>query len=198
MCKKCIDEKDCKKKETIEPNEFCFEYDRKWKWWEYPEIWWYRYFWNWASDLPRNTKYFFQRGVRGWADSDVWGMHSYLTDTILNMLVKLKRDKHGCPMFGGDYNTQAIPLDENNLDKDMIAWDNILEEMIEGFKILKLADSTDEHLTYAPDFPEERKADFEAHMKEKYPTWRFTTKEEDAKVKRAFELFAKHYLNLWD
>jgi len=166
------------------------DYKKDWHWWDYLESWWYRYFWNWFEAIPRNTKHFIQRGMFGWAPCDVWEMHHYLTDVILNMLVALKRDKHGHP--------STLDEQTGSFDYDMERWDKILQEMIDGFLILKRADSYDEMLNYAPEFPEENRLSMEKSMQEKYPKWRFTTKEENAQVTRAFELFAKYFTSLWD
>ena len=166
------------------------DYKADWHWWDYLESWWYRYFWNWFSAVPRNTKHFFQRGMFGWAACDVWEMHHYLTDVILNMLVELQRQKHGFP--------STMDEQSGRFDYDMCRWDRLLQEMIDGFVILKRADSHDEMLEYAPDFPDADREKMEKGMQEKYPKWRFTTKEEEAKVKRAFELLFKYWTSLWD
>jgi len=165
------------------------DYKKDWHWWDWAESWWHRYFWNWFSDIPRNIKYFFQKGMRGWSDSDLWDMHHYITETILNMLVELKAKKHGYP------STQD---DKGEWDYDEDRWNSILNEIIDGFAILRKVDIGDEHLEYAPAFPDDKRIDMESHMREHYPTWRFVTREEEAKVKRAFELLLKYYYGLWD
>ena len=165
-------------------------FTKDWHWWDYLESWWYVYFWNWFSEIPRNTKYFIQRGKRGWSDRDVWCMHHYLTDTILDMLIQLRTNHCGYPATANK--TGKWTFDEKR-------WDKILQEMIEGFTILRKADNYEEDLHYAPNLSddEERKR-MEQSMRKDYPGWRFTTKTEDAKVKRAFELLQQHYQSLWD
>jgi hypothetical protein len=164
-------------------------YRKSWHWWDWLESWWHRFFWNWFSEIPRNIKYFFQRGIRGWSDCDLWGMQSFLTETILNMLVELRRIKSGYP----------ATLDEKGkYSYDEQRWNKILDEMIEGFTILRKSDTYDEMIEYAPDFPDSDRIEMEKSMKEKYPSWRFTTREEEEKVKRAFELMFKYYHSLWD
>jgi hypothetical protein len=70
--------------------------------------------------------------------------------------------------------------------------------MIEGFTILRKADNYEEHLHYAPGFPTRKRKALEKSMQEKYPSWRFVTRAEEAKVKRAFELLHQNYQSLWD
>ena len=164
-------------------------YRTDWYWWDYLESWWYIYFWNWFSKIPKEAKWFLQRGMRGWANCDVWEMHHYLTDVILNMLVVLKRDKQGCP------NTLNEKTGEYDYDEER--WNKLLDEMIDGFAILKKADSH-ENINYAPELPDDKRKVIEKGMQEKYPTWRFTTKDEEAKAKRAFELLHRYYCSLWD
>ena len=175
----------------LEPVDFSSTdwHHKNWHWWDYIEHWWYIYFWNWFSDIPRNIKYFFQRGIRGYSDCDLWGMHSHLTDVILNMLVELRSIKHGYP---------ATPDEKGEWSYDEQRWDSILEQMIDGFALLKKLDTYECHLQYGPEMSDDDRKKMEESMREKYPTWRFTTREEDAKIKHAFELFHKYYHNLWD
>jgi hypothetical protein len=162
----------------------------KWKWYEWPEIIWLRYIVRPWEDACMYTKRFFQRGFRGYGDCDLWGMHSFLTETILNMLVHLRQIKHGYP---------ATKDENGNCGYDEARWDRILNEMIEGFAILRKCDTCDEMIEWGGYSTKDPERDvFERKMQEKYPRWRFTTPEEEAKVKRAFELLQEHYFGLWD
>jgi hypothetical protein len=159
-----------------------------WKWYEWPEIIWLRYIVRPIEDARMYTKRFFQRGIRGYGDSDLWGMHDFLTEIILNMLVHLKRVKHGYPATK-DENGQWNYSEER--------WDKILDDMIAGFAILRKCDNYDEMVEWGGYFTKSPERDtFEANMQKKYPKWRFTTPEEEAKVKRAFELLQEHYFGL--
>lgn len=53
-----------------------------WTYLDWLEHWWNIYFWNYVSMIPLNVKSFFQRGFRGYADSDTWDFDRYLTDVI--------------------------------------------------------------------------------------------------------------------
>jgi hypothetical protein len=187
-CKKCKLKEVCIKTDTLKENEFCFDRKVKWDWWEYPEIFWLRHIVRPWEDFWMYTKRFIQRGVRGWGDYDLWGMHCFLTETILTMLVELKRIKHGFPSTENDT--------AGNWDYDEGRWTDILNEMIEGFTILRKCDLGD--LEWGGFMKNEEKVKIQKSMREKYPTWTLTNKEEEAKVKRAFELFGKYYQSLWD
>lgn len=166
------------------------DFEKDWRWWDWLEHYWYVYFWNWFTSIPRNTKYFIQRGKRGWSEEDVWGMHHYLTDVLIGMLTEYRRVKHGYPS----------PLDgrTGDYEDDMEKWDNILGEMIEGFTILRKVDTCGEHLEYGQEVPDSIRSSMEQSMRKTYPKWRFTTKEEEAKVKRSFDLLFQYYRSLWD
>jgi len=41
--------------------------------------------------FPRKIKWFIQRGKRGWADCDTWGLDFYLADIIENSIQYLKK-----------------------------------------------------------------------------------------------------------
>ena len=163
----------------------------KYKWYEWPHIIWLRYIVRPWEDLCMYTKRFIQRGVRGWGDSDLWNMSYYLTETILTMLVELKAIKHGYPSTENDAT--------GNWDYDEGRWTEILDQMIDGFAVLRKCDLGEENVEWGGGIKsDEDRASLEKSMREKYPTWRLTTREEEAKVKKAFELFGKYYQCLWD
>jgi hypothetical protein len=187
------DYKDCKELERVisdenDINDLCKKH--KWKWYEWPEIWFRRYIQRPWEDAISYIKRFIQRGIRGYGDSDLWNMNYFLTEIILNMLVELKRIKHGVPSI----------LDEatGNYDYDEQKWNEILDKMIEGFAILRKCDLYDEMIEWGGYLPDESRKQIQDSMQKKYSTWRFTTREEEAKVKLAFELFSKYYQSLWD
>lgn len=49
------------------------------------------------KDIPREVKWFIQRGKRGWSERDVWSVDSYLNKVIPEMLVELAKTTHGVP-----------------------------------------------------------------------------------------------------
>ena len=193
-CKKCKLEKTCNKKDSLESLQVCFDKQTRWDWWEYPHIFWLRYIVRSWEDLCLYSKRTIQRAIRGWGDSDLWNMHCFLTDTILNMLVELKRVKGGIPAtidpaigkFTGD----------PDKDYDEKRWNNILDEMIEGFAILKKCDLGD--LEWGEQLSSNQKIKLQTSMRKRFPSWTLTTREEEKKVANAWKLFTKYYQSLWD
>ena len=134
------------------------------------EVW---YIWERITDVPRNIKYFIQRGIRGWSDRDLWCMHAYLTDVVLTMLVEYKA-----------YNTG-----------DDAKFNKALDGIIDGFTILKKCDIGEE-IEWGGYYPPDAKKDI-SKIIAKYGN-RLTTKEEEEQVKHAFKLLADYYHYLWN
>ena len=63
------------------------------------------------------TKWFIQRGYRGYSDRDIWSVDGYLTSIIIPMLRVLQQKKLGYPV---------------NLTEER--WNEILSDMIKGFE----------------------------------------------------------------
>ena len=86
--------------------------------------------------LWREVKKFYQRGVRGWSDEDVWSFDYYLTRVIVGGLQRLKEDARGYPacldpdseldVLGG----RVLPDGD---DGGVRRWNGLLQEMIAGF-----------------------------------------------------------------
>ena len=76
-------------------------------------------------NIIRRFKWTIQRGLRGYADCDVWNMSDYLTSIILPMLKQLLKDKNGYPCI----HFRACHCEQN--------WDRDLKEMIEGWEAAK-------------------------------------------------------------
>ena len=49
----------------------------------------------WIFDIPREIKYFFQRGIRGYSDRDIWALDDYLCSWLPKALRQMK-DCSGC------------------------------------------------------------------------------------------------------
>lgn len=80
---------------------------------------------------PRSTKNmvvaFWQRGKRGWADSDIWNFDGYLAEVIRDGINRLNETKHGWP-------GEPMTYEE---------WGQILTEIAEGMQAhLDLLDAT--------------------------------------------------------
>jgi len=120
----------------------------------------------------KQIKYGWQKYKRGWSDEDVWDFDSYLTGIIIPALKRLKENHVGCP---GDL------WDEKVKNNECHKWQEILEEMIQGFKACEEIDK-----------PSWIKGGFRREVDIK----RLDVLEK--KYKRGMELFCRYYRNLWD
>lgn len=88
----------------------------------------------------RRIKWFWQRGRRGYSDSDVWGLFTYLLEILVPALEDLNKIKHGCPN-----------IESEDIDTAFKRWGEELQVMIDGFKAaqeageLGLEDSLDDY-----------------------------------------------------
>ena len=139
--------------------------------------------------FPKEVKWFVQRGKRGYADSDVWDFDCYLSKVVLGGLKWLQKHKHGYP-------ATLDPI-TGNFDYDMKRWEMILQEMIDGFEILNICIGGDD-LNYGKYLPDDVKQSIETKMKINYPNLRFTTREEEQKIDKSFDLLKQYFLSLWD
>jgi hypothetical protein len=73
--------------------------------------------WKLVEEWYFHSKWFFQRGWRGYADCDVWSLDGYLLRTIPNALDQLRKECHGHPC-----------------DLSPESWDYILEKMADGLR----------------------------------------------------------------
>ena len=120
-------------------------------------------------DIKLDIKSFFQRGIRGYADSDVWGLYDYLLDIFIGSLTHLKENLHGYP---GDLTEEK--------------WNEILQKMIDGFKRVKYLES-DEWF----EIEDIDKKDFTEN-------WKKAQKEKDKVFKDTMKLFTEWFFGLWD
>lgn len=74
----------------------------------------------------RKIRAFYQRGKRGFADSDIWCFDSYLSRVIWKGLKQLKNCQNGYPVTKDPDKYSAEELEE--------AWTEILDKVIKGFK----------------------------------------------------------------
>jgi hypothetical protein len=74
---------------------------------------------------------FIQRGRRGFSDSDLWSLDSYLAGLLARALPELAKFNNGCP---------AQLCEDGNVSEGFAQWHAILTEMAEGF-----AEFADDH-----------------------------------------------------
>lgn len=112
--------------------------------------------WVIVEESYRHTKWFMQRGWRGYADCDVWGLDSYLASWLPEALEELRTNKIGHP-----------------IGMTRKGWNTRLERMKDGFLTVR-----------------------------EYYDMNYTTAEEarilERRMNRGLNMFARHFLNLWD
>jgi hypothetical protein len=98
---------------------------------------WYERFWyrgvlrikDVVRDFPREVKWFFQRGRRGWADCDTWSLDGYMISWLPEALRHLAKNSRGCPP--DLYDDKATGEDQCH------KWIAVLEEMAAGFELMR-------------------------------------------------------------
>ncbi len=71
----------------------------------------------------KRIKWFWQRGKRGYSDSDVWDLFAYLLEVLVPALEDLNRIKHG-----------PVVDDDEEVVSALKQWNEELQIMIDGFK----------------------------------------------------------------
>jgi len=134
--------------------------------------------WKMVEHIGYVIKYAWQRVFRGWDDTAVWDVNSYLNKLIPQLIKRLKEVGHGYPM---EMYEGMTPIDEGgweySKEDDKLAvqkWDDILQDIIDGFEAAKEID--------------------EKNLWNKDPEYT----ELNDKFEKGFNLFRKYYFNLWD
>lgn len=141
--------------------------------------WNYKYLlthpWVLFEESYRRTKWFFQRGWRGYADCDNWSIDGYLNSWMPEAIRKLKNG-FGYPT---DVYVELFPEDDfslNNLAHSTIAhakWHEILEDIALGFEA------------------GQKICEYEFEGIKELNTLQ-------AQLDKGLRLFGRYYLNLWD
>jgi len=84
----------------------------------------YRFFYK-IEDIPREIKWFIQRGKNGYADCDVWDLSNYLSEWLPTALRELKKNSSGCP---NDI------YDKTRKGNECWKWKEIIEKIAIGFE----------------------------------------------------------------
>ncbi len=193
-----------KKKETLKKftsvDDLKKELDnKKWHWWEYIEIYWHRYFWNWARNLKWRIPTWWQRSFHGWGYADTWGLDGYLSKVIYESLTYLKKHKHGTPVL---LNKQSNEWNKKDYLTNEKQWDIILDKMIKTFRLARDIGNT---IYYFPSKNWNKKT-YQTYVKmckdfnKKWPedNHRTMTLKESKEYEEGFDLFKEHFFSLWD
>ena len=141
----------------------------KYAWEDYIYYPTYRFFRR-TGDIPSNIVAFWQRGRRGYADSDSWGIDNYLDSFMPELLRHMIDDKVG----GGN----SYPGHEGDLNCDTAEhWQNTVEKIAKGFEA-------------------GRKIDDLAYKNGKQ--YRAEHKKLEKQRVEGMKLFVKYYTHLWD
>lgn len=143
----------------------------------------YRFF-DFLRDIPKEIEWFFQRGIRGYSDRDVWDVSNWFENTVIPMLEQLQKTKHGYPM-----------------DMTEEQWNIVLKNMIDCFK-----ESTERYCSEKNEYTEDYLTSLYENNQKKCDEiekkW-MRRENEITKYKikmknKAFKLFSKHFYDLWD
>lgn len=144
--------------------------------------------------FPKEVKWFYQRGSRGWSDSDAWSVYDHLINIIPPMLKQIKDNKYGFPMSMYDASNKTEFTDEEQkiaIEK----WDTILDTIIEAFEIEKgISDGNILDLGNKP--TKEQKEWSKKHCKE-FDLTLLTAKQKRIR-KLGWKYFQQYFHNLWD
>lgn len=150
----------------------------------FSENWYYRLirFIKFIGRIPREIKFFFQRGFRGYDDTIYWDLDDYLGKEIIKHLKHFKNsNRHGI-----SYN---LCVDENgkeiSTEESEKKWNEILDKMILGFEEL-IKDPIDKEPWIL----------YEAKKISK-DEWIEKTRSDYKKAKENAKLFIEYFDGLW-
>lgn len=156
--------------------------------------WCYRKFWQLVR-LPREIKLgiktFIQRGKRGYADSDTWDFHDYLTDVITGGLKQLRKYRHGTPAI--------INPKTGEYEYDEKRWKKILDKMIYTFETAKkiVNNYPENDWLYCPTNEWDKLKNMRGEFNNE-GLMRVMTKKECLAYEEGWDLFKTYFFNLWD
>jgi hypothetical protein len=164
-------------------------YQKDWKWYDYLQSKWYRWVWNWVTDLKWKIPTWWQRSFNGWGYADTWCLHCHLSKVIYQSLCHLKIHNHGYPITLKAIDTKELA--DKDKEKALYnaneeTWNLIMSKMIVAFKLASEI-GTGEREHYSPKMDKKYQEDYKC-----------LTKKEDKVMKEGMQLFIKHYFHLWD
>lgn len=135
--------------------------------------------------LPKEIKWFFQRGLKGYCDRDVWDIDHWFERNIVPMLKELKEIKHGYP-----------------IDMTEEQWTMELDNMIHCFE--EMTDDCSEKNEYWEEYKKhlfsiKGEKDLDKELQEKWLKREEEIENYQVNMKnKALKMFSKYYYNLWD
>lgn len=153
-------------------------------------------------NLFRELKWAAQRVYRGWDDRVIWSIDMYLAKMLPIWLRKQKEQKLGVPPL-------VMHGDDVDIEESEKLWDEIQDEMIEGFEAALRINEND-LLAWDELCDEEMRRygrlllPWEEELGKLYTEldfWRKYQEQRDElmlKFKRGMTLFTEHFFSLWD
>lgn len=147
----------------------------------------YRFFLH-IKDFPQDfyleSKYFIQRGIRGYSDRDIWGFDEYLSEVITKGLKDLKNQVHGVPCEFASKDGAEIDLE---------GWKNVLNEIIWTFEVTQKINNRE---WWKWSYKERKKKSLKKFAKKENK--HIMTSEEIKRYNNGWKLLQKYYFSLWD
>jgi len=144
--------------------------------------------------FPKEVKWFWQRGTRGWSDQDAWSVYDHLNEIIPPMLRQMSKNSHGYPVaMYEDSNKHEHTAEESDAAKRK--WDYTLNTIIYAFEIEKGISNLD-ILDLGPRPTKKQKGFGKKHC-EQFDV-KLLTKEDRKMRKEGWKNFQKYFHNLWD
>jgi len=142
---------------------------------------------DYISTIPKQVKWFIQRGKRGWADVDTWSFDSYLSEIISQGITHLAKNVYGTP---------------NEKNMTLGKWIDILwkihhtfdweKRICEGSAIKIPSNKSDKEY-------EKMKKEYKIIEKRcKVDPSRIMTRKEVKEYEEGWKLFKKYFNDLWD
>lgn len=143
--------------------------------------------WHWLLNIPREIKWFYQRGTRGYADCDTWCLNHYIASWLPEALEHLKKTKMGCP---SEYFDNDAPE-----GKECARYDLELDKIIAGFAAYERIDD----MEYITDTGiDSGKKDFMGDPTTDKVVNDTLRKEWEAEFELGMDTLKKLYFSLWD
>jgi hypothetical protein len=123
--------------------------------------------WKIVQGVNREIKWAWQRVFRGWDDRVVWSIDTHISEMLPIWLKQLKEDKCGIPMMcfdDDDWDQELCKHKDGADERASQKWDNILDEMIDGFEIYRQAQKTSVSMMFGTPEYEEYKKKFDKGM----------------------------------
>jgi len=167
------------------------------KWYE--KVWNFFYYPTWRvfdkiRYFPKEVKWFYQRGKRGWSDCDSWNIHAHLAEIIPPMLKQMKKNLHGHPVAMYE-DTSKYEYTEEEEKVAGERWNAVLDTIIKAFEI-ENGISNGDILDLGPR-PTKKQKEFGNEHSKKFDL-KLLTKEDRELRKEGWKNFQKYFHNLWD